>query len=791
MKRSIVALIGICLILPNISIAITPIQHDPCDPNLVGWWKLDETSGTIAVDSKGGDNNGTIARTNSTVEWGAEGKFGTAVTLGYSGPVADGRIVVPLTSMRKKTGTVAFWAKIAPDQGPTTSTSRYFVGWQGLMNPTFQHGRVQIYLYPGTNSISIGLGDQNQLDTRIKELNTSQWYHIALTWQATSSDGCNGNYKFYVDGIEMPSGTMRSGYTPGTYKNMLAMADYGEIGNDRKVSPGPENAGIVGTIDEVGFYDAAISPEKIRMLAGADPLQAWNPSPGDGTTNQPVSGLKLSWSPGADAASHDVYIGTNFNEVNDANRTNPLEVLVSQNQDANSYELGILALDTTYYWRIDEINEPKIWKGNVWSFTTNSGVTYNPYPANRATYVWTDAALSWSSGALADTHDIYFGTDFNDVNDANDSWPVASGPNDPNVYKGNQAGNTFDPCYLEPNTVYYWRIDEVNGPNTWTGNVWSFTTGPGIAEKGVIRILSWNIEFLGTRSDPCRTLEQLDAIAQRILTFDASVLALQEIYDGSVLEYIRSRMGSSWKIYYAGYENALLYDQNKVELLSAEMLHNLNNPPYTSYPWAWGTPVSGVFRPVRMYAEPFRVIGIHCHWADADIRAAEGTWLRTKIIEFLEDPQGPNEIFLLGDLNGEPGTPPHPQLQEGNILNLLPKENGNSTHIRGGQIDHCYVTQAGKDRLPKQSAFVIRPEYYGQTPAQFRETYSDHYPIFIDFKPDVHTDFAEFAMFASRWLETGCNLQNNWCDRADLTGDGQVNLNDLREFVTNWLASAE
>jgi hypothetical protein len=218
-------------------------------------------------------------------------------------------------------------------------------------------------------------------------------------------------------------------------------------------------------------------------------------------------------------------------------------------------------------------------------------------------------------------------------------------------------------------------------------------------------------------------------------------------------------------------------------------LNNLDNPPYTSYPWSWGTPVSGVFRPVRMYAEPFRVIGIHCHWNDVNMRIAEGTWLRTKIAEFLADPDEPNDIILLGDLNGAPGTPPHPQLQEGNILHLLPKENGNITHVNGtAQIDHCYVTQDANDKLPKQSAFVIRPEYYGETSLQFDETYSDHYPVFIDLKPYAHTDMVDFALFAEHWLETGCNFQNNWCDSADLTGDGLIDCADLRQFTEWWLA---
>ena len=71
---------------------------------------------------------------------------------------------------------------------------------------------------------------------------------------------------------------------------------------------------------------------------------------------------------------HDVYFGTDFNDVNAADRNNPLDVLLNQAQDANSCNLtGLLDLNQTYYWRIDEVNtllNPSIFKGDVWSFST-------------------------------------------------------------------------------------------------------------------------------------------------------------------------------------------------------------------------------------------------------------------------------------------------------------------------------------------------------------------------------------------------------------------------------------
>jgi len=96
------------------------------------------------------------------------------------------------------------------------------------------------------------------------------------------------------------------------------------------------------------------------------------PVPEDGAVDIPRD-TALSWKPGEYAATHDVYLGTSFQDVNDASRSNPLGVLVSQGQAEVSYDPeGLLELGQTYYWRIDEVNaapDNTIFKGEVWSFT--------------------------------------------------------------------------------------------------------------------------------------------------------------------------------------------------------------------------------------------------------------------------------------------------------------------------------------------------------------------------------------------------------------------------------------
>ncbi|HPY50747.1 MAG TPA: PA14 domain-containing protein, partial [Sedimentisphaerales bacterium] len=103
------------------------------------------------------------------------------------------------------------------------------------------------------------------------------------------------------------------------------------------------------------------------------PTLAKGPKPEDGAIDIPRD-VVMSWTAGKYAATHDVYFGTAFDDVNAASRSNPLGVLVSQGQAAATYDpAGLLEFDTTYYWRIDEVNaapSTQIFRGKVWSFTT-------------------------------------------------------------------------------------------------------------------------------------------------------------------------------------------------------------------------------------------------------------------------------------------------------------------------------------------------------------------------------------------------------------------------------------
>jgi hypothetical protein len=105
------------------------------------------------------------------------------------------------------------------------------------------------------------------------------------------------------------------------------------------------------------------------------------------------------------------------------------------------------------------------------------GSAYNPSPEDGETDVVYDVIMSWTPGEYANTHNIFIGTDLNDVNNATVSDPLGT------ITSIGQAADeiTFDPGPLEFGTTYYWRVDEVNAPSSpgeYKGPIWSFTVEP-------------------------------------------------------------------------------------------------------------------------------------------------------------------------------------------------------------------------------------------------------------------------------------------------------------------------
>jgi len=165
---------------------------------------------------------------------------------------------------------------------------------------------------------------------------------------------------------------------------VLAVADDGNRG-DPIIVRNSVTGGRVGVFFETPNNDSLPRGEVISEWINnwfLDPEMPGALTPGDGETDV-LRTTALSWTPGKSAVAHDVYLGTSFDDVTDAGRTNPMDVLVSQGQDDTTYAIeGVLPFGQTYYWRIDEVwSDGMIYKGDVWTFTVESEV----YPIQNVT----------------------------------------------------------------------------------------------------------------------------------------------------------------------------------------------------------------------------------------------------------------------------------------------------------------------------------------------------------------------------------------------------------------------
>ncbi len=126
-------------------------------------------------------------------------------------------------------------------------------------------------------------------------------------------------------------------------------------------------------------FDVGNVRARIRAACGD---VACNPVPVDGAKKVPVDAV-LSWSPGQDAIGHAVYFGTDTSNVDEdaAPVTEP-----PQPQDVNTFDPAGLELGKTYYWRVDEVNDPCSWPGRIWSFATTDHLVADDFEA----YNWLD-----------------------------------------------------------------------------------------------------------------------------------------------------------------------------------------------------------------------------------------------------------------------------------------------------------------------------------------------------------------------------------------------------------------
>ncbi|MHC4327090.1 MAG: LamG-like jellyroll fold domain-containing protein [Planctomycetota bacterium] len=416
------------------------------DPSLVGWWTFDEDTGDVARD-KSGNGNDAVLLDGPT--WSTDPDHRGIMILDGT----DDHIYIDGTPYELPLYTMAIWFRVDGGSGSRDVLSaKGPTGVNGVLLEIQGGGTLRnLHRFPFASG-----GGSNIYSTETYD--DGVWHHAATV--QTESEMI-----LYVDGQEV-------GRQPETnlFQGPLGEIWLGTLDQRMgRMFPGP--------LDDLRIYNRALSVEEIATIMEGEPNPfAYGPQPKNGARHEDTW-ANLKWGAGDMAVSHDLYFGTDFDAVNEGAEGTFVGNIVSNFQVVGFPgfpEPAGLQLGATYYWRIDEVNpaEPgSPWKGKVWSFTVPPKEAYNPDPADGARFLGTGLTLSWAPGIGAKLHTVYFGSNPDDVTGATGG--------------ASQTPATYDPSALESGTTYYWRIDEFDGAQTYTGNLWSFTTaGAGGGLKG-------------------------------------------------------------------------------------------------------------------------------------------------------------------------------------------------------------------------------------------------------------------------------------------------------------------
>jgi len=236
----------------------------------IGWWRMDECSGTTTYDASGNGNNGTVtigatggytsvgtcSSGTSTEAWnaGTDGRFNSALGLDgtndYVSVSQNASINAPGSQ-----ATFAGWYSFSSLSGPQAlidkrNAANSQISYLLQLSPP---GRTTgtLRLTAGTSISGSPYYEGNQINILSNTvLATDTWYHIAAIY-----DGANS--KIYINGVD------DTGAIAGTYGSLPVLSD-----NDLRFGKhGTQSSNYVsGLIDDVRIYNYALSHAQIRQL---------------------------------------------------------------------------------------------------------------------------------------------------------------------------------------------------------------------------------------------------------------------------------------------------------------------------------------------------------------------------------------------------------------------------------------------------------------------------------------------------------------------------------------------
>ena len=380
-------------LFPLVLSVVVSSAANATDPSLVGWWRLDETSGKTARDSSGNGNDGTLF---GNPQWDA-GMIGGALHLDDA---SSDYVEIPFSEHLKVLNESDFTHTAWVNFDEVNRKQQILM--QGNLNGL---GRPSFFI-TGSGAVQSWLGGGGTFAGFFLE--TGQWYHLAVI---VTENGSIDSIQLFVNGEATGNpGQMGMESCEGVYligRHKMNQAEF-----------------MDGLVDDVRMYNRALTESELHdAMLGIDmtPALASEPYPADGATDVP-SDVVLSWKPGAYAPAvngHKVYLSKSIDDV--SNGIGGITV------DNSSYAPPQrLDFDTTYYWGVDEANSVSGWdQGIIWQFEVESFV----YPITSENITVTASSALQSMGPENTVNASGLNADDLHSTLATDMWLSSSEPN--------------------------------------------------------------------------------------------------------------------------------------------------------------------------------------------------------------------------------------------------------------------------------------------------------------------------------------------------------------------------
>ncbi|MGH2271772.1 LamG-like jellyroll fold domain-containing protein, partial [Anaerohalosphaeraceae bacterium U12dextr] len=349
------------------NIAYTRAVQLDVTTTLIGHWRFDDITGSLASDSGPLSNSGTLSDTDiddtsldpdSTVDNDTDNAMSfdlnsTAGTLG-SALMFDGmgdHIKLNKSVITPGPGfSVCLWAY------PTAVKS-----WARFID--FGNGssanNLLLARYSSTNDLvfeSYNGSSSGGIVRATNAIELNQWQFFAATLDAS------GNVKLYKNGVLVKSGTSAAPTKVNRTQCYIGRSNWSS------------DAYYQGSMDDIRIFNTVLTQQQIQnLMVGLTEAYAPKPAEHSSASQQTM----LQWSGGENAVGYQIYMGTDRTAVTGAT---PASAEYMGYRTIPQFNPGELTLGERYFWRVDTItSDGSLLTGPVWDFTAAGSLTRQVY----------------------------------------------------------------------------------------------------------------------------------------------------------------------------------------------------------------------------------------------------------------------------------------------------------------------------------------------------------------------------------------------------------------------------